>query len=132
MIGLDTNILLRATLDDDPIQSPLARELLSSLGERRRGFVNIPVLVEFFWVLRSRYRLPHERLARMMRELLEVQHLEFEALETVGKAVAIYESRAADFPAAVIAMRNREFGTDTTFTFDRNAARALSSMELLA
>lgn len=132
MIGLDTNILLRATLDDDPVQSPLAQELLQSLNERRRGFVNLPVVMEFFWVLRSRYRLPHERLAGIMRALLEVEHLEFEALETIGKAVAVYEGRVADFPDAVIAMRNRELGADVTFTFDRKAASAIPSMELLA
>lgn len=132
MIGLDTNILLRATLNDDPIQSPSAQALLQSFGEQRRGFVNLQVMMEFFWVLRSRYGLPHERLAGIMRKLLEVEHLEFEALETIGKAVAIYEGRIADFPDAVIAMRNRELGADRTFTFDRNAARTIPSMELLS
>ena len=132
MIGLDTNVLLRATLNDDPVQSPSAQELLQSLDAQRRGFVNIPVMMEFFWVLRSRYRLPHERLAGILRRLLEVEYLEFEALEAIGKAVAIYEGRIADFPDAVIAMRNHELGAVRTFTFDRNTARRLPQMELLA
>jgi len=132
LIGLDTNVLLRATLNDDPVQSPSAQELLQSLDAQRRGFVNIPVMMEFFWVLRSRYRLPHERLAGILRRLLEVEYLEFEALEAIGKAVAIYEGRIADFPDAVIAMRNHELGAVRTFTFDRNAARRLPQMELLA
>ncbi len=130
MIGLDTNILLRATLNDDPVQSPSAQKLLQSLDDQNRGLVNIPVMMEFFWVLRSRYKVPHERLAGIMHRLIEVEFLEFEALETVGKAVAIYEGRVADFPDAVIAMRNRELGADRTLTFDRNAARSIPSMEL--
>lgn len=132
MIGIDTNILLRATLNDDPRQSPSAQALLQSLGEQRKGFVNLPVMMEFFWVLRARYRLPHERLASIMRNLLEVEHLEFEALETIGKAIVIYEGRNGDFPDAVIAMRNQELGADITFTFDRDAARAIPSMDLLS
>ncbi len=132
MIGLDANILLRATLNDDPVQSPLAQKFLHSLDEQRPGFVNIPVIMEFFWVLRSRYKLPHARLAGTMRNLLEVEHIEFEALETIGKAIAIYESRIADFPDAVIAMRNNELGADKTVTFDRHAAASISTMELLA
>lgn len=132
MLGLDTNILLRAVLDDDPIQTPAAQRLLRSLDEERPGFVNIPVLLEFFWVLRSRYKVPRPRLAVIMHQLLEVKHLEFEALETAGRAVAIYESGIGDFPDAVIAIRNRELGADRTFTFDEGAARTIPSMELLA
>lgn len=132
MIGLDTNILLRAVLNDDPVQSPAARRLLQGLGSERQGFVNIPVLMEFFWVLRSRYRLPQARLAASIRDLLEVEHLEFEALDVLGRALTMYEGGIADFPDAIIAMRNRELGTTTTFTFDERAARALTSMELLS
>ena len=70
MIGLDTNILLRATLNDDPVQSGAAQRLLKTLDENEGGFVNVPVLMEFFWILRSRYKLPQARLAAVMRDLL--------------------------------------------------------------
>lgn len=132
MIGLDANILLRAILNDDPVQSVAAQKLLRSLGEDRSGFVNVPVLMEFFWVLRSRYKLPRARLASVMRDLLEVEYLEFEALQTVGKALAAYEGGTADFADAIIGMRNLELGVEKTFTFDENAAKTVSGMELLA
>ncbi|MDN5926428.1 MAG: type II toxin-antitoxin system VapC family toxin [Hyphomicrobiales bacterium] len=132
MIGLDTNILLRWMLNDDPVQSPAARRLLQSLDESRRGFVDILVMLEFFWVLRSRYKLPRTRLVGALRDLLEVKHLEFEAFETIGKALVSYERLAADFSDAVIAMRNSELGADKTLTFDEGAASRISSMELLA
>lgn len=132
MIGLDTNILLRATLGDDPVQSPLARTLLDGLGEEGPGLVNIPVLMEFFWVLRSRYKIPHARMTQTLRILLEIEHLEFEALETVGRAFALYEGGEADFADAVVALRNRELGAGVTLTLDRRAAARIPSMELLA
>ena len=132
MIGLDTNILLRATLNDDPVQSMAAQQLLRSLGEDAPGFINLLVLMEFFWVLRSRYKLPRTRLAGVMRDLLEIQHIEFEALETVGKALTTYESGNADFSDAIFALRNRELGAHSTFTFDESAAKSVSGMKFLA
>lgn len=132
MIGLDTNILLRATLNDDPVQSPAAQRLLKALDEEEPGLVNLPVLLEFFWVLRSRYKLPRARLAWTLRSLLGVEHIEFEALHVAGKALATFESGAADFSDAVIALRNRELGAATTVTFDKDAAKSVSGMELLS
>jgi predicted nucleic-acid-binding protein len=132
LIGIDTNILLRSTLDDDPVQSPAAQRLLQSLDESHQGFVNIPVMLEFFWVLRSRYKLPRERLVGALHDLLEVKHIEFEAFETIGKALVLHERLAADFSDAVIAMRNRELGADKTLTFDKAAASHIPSMELLS
>ncbi len=132
MIGLDTNILLRATLNDDPVKSKAAQRLLKGLGENERGLVNLPVLMEFFWVLRSRYKLPQTRLAGVMRDLLGVEYIEFEALEVVGKALATYEAGAANFADTIIALRNRELGAARTFTFDEGAAKSVAGMELLS
>jgi predicted nucleic-acid-binding protein len=132
LIGLDTNILLRATLNDDPVQSRAAQRLLRSLDEDERAFVNLQVLMEFFWVLRSRYKLPQARLAGVMHDLIGVEYIEFEALEVIGKALATYESGAADFADMVIALRNRELGAAKTFTFDEGAAKSVPAMELLA
>lgn len=132
MIGLDTNILLRAMLNDDPIQSSVAQRLLSGFDRERPGFVSIPVLMELFWVLRSRYKLPRHALAEAIRNLLEVEHLEFEAFNVVGKALAVFESGIADFPDAIIALRNRELGASITLTFDEGAAKSVADMELLS
>lgn len=132
MIGLDTNVLLRATLNDDPRQSAAAQTLMQQLRADMPGFVNIPVLMEFFWVLRSRYRLPQPRLAAIVRALLETENIEFEALEIAGKALAAYEGGSADFADTIIALRNRELGAHDTLTFDGNAAKSVPGMKLLA
>ena len=131
MIGLDTNILLRAVLDDHETQSPQARRVLLSLGETRVGLVSLAVLLEFFWVLRSRYKLPRQRLVDMLRKLSEVEFIRLEASEIVGAALAAYESGGLDFADVVIALRNRQLGAEITYTFDKGAATAVPAMELL-
>jgi predicted nucleic acid-binding protein len=47
MIGLDTNILVRYLTQGDPIQSPMAREIIERrLTEENPGFVSIVAMVE--------------------------------------------------------------------------------------
>lgn len=132
MIGLDTNVLLRATLNDHPVQSPAAQGLLRTLDESRQGFVNVSVLLEYFRVLDSRYGIPRPRLVAAIRDLLELEHLHFESYEAVGQALAAYDGQGADFSDAVIALSNSEFGVERTFTFDKDAAQRVPGMELLA
>lgn len=129
--GVDANVLLRALLNDDPSQSAIAHELLASLSDERRGYVGISALLEIFWVLRSRYRVPRQPLCETMRELLMIKHLDIESSAAVVQALAMYRKGRMDFEDALLAERNVEADCDFTYTFDRNAAKAVSSMQLL-
>ena len=39
MIGVDTNILVRAVLDDHPKEAPIARKLISQLAKNKKLFI---------------------------------------------------------------------------------------------
>lgn len=130
-LGIDANVLLRALLNDHPHQSVAARDLLASLGEERRGYVGISALLEIFWVLRSRYRVPRQALYETMRELLTIKYLDIESSDAVAQALSMYQKRRAEFEDALLAERNVEAGCGFTYTFDRDAAKAIPSMELL-
>ena len=131
-LGLDANVLLRALLNDDPQQSILARDLLASLDENRRGHLGIPAVLEIFWVLRSRYRVPRQALHETMRELLMIRYLDVESSDAVAQALSMYQKRRAEFEDVLLAERNVEAGCQLTYTFDREASKAIPSMELLA
>lgn len=130
-IGLDANIVLRALLNDHPRQSSAARDLLATLNAERRGYLGVSALLEIFWVLRSRYRIPREALCETMRELLMTEHLEIETSDAVVRALAHYRKGRIDFQDALLAERNAESGCDYTLTLDRDAAKAIPTMELL-
>lgn len=130
-LGMDANVLLRALLNDDPKQSVLARDLLASLDEERRGYLGISAVLEIFWVLRSRYRVPREAIHETMRELLTIKYLDVESSEAVAQALSMYQKRRAEFEDALLGERNVEAGCDFTYTFDRDASNAIHSMELL-
>ncbi len=58
MIAVDTNIVLRLILDDEPRQIETIRQLM----QRQRLFVSLTVLLETGWVLESRYRMPRSQV----------------------------------------------------------------------
>lgn len=129
--GLDANVLLRALLNDHPQQSVAARDLLASLGDEREGYIGIPAVLETFWVLRSRYQVPREALYETIRGLLTIKHLEVESSDAVAQAITMYRKGRAEFADALLAERNAEAGCGHTYTFDRDAATAMTSMTLL-
>jgi predicted nucleic-acid-binding protein len=131
-VGLDANILLRALLNDDPAHSPIARKLLSQLDRDRRGYVGVSALLETFWVLRSRYKVPRDLLHDTLRELLAIENIDVESAEPVAQALAMYAKGNMDFPDALLAERNLEAGCGRTLTFDQKAVRAIPSMELVS
>lgn len=130
--GIDSNILLRALLDDDPVQSPVARSILEKLARDGSGFVGISALLETFWVMRSRYKIPRETICDTIRAMLRTEGLDMESADAVTQALVHFEEGKVDFPDALLALRNLEAGCASTLTFDKRAARAVPGMELLA
>jgi predicted nucleic-acid-binding protein len=118
-------------LNDDPVQSTSARSLLSSFDIDNRGYVGISVLLETFWLLRSRYKVPRETLHDTIRQLLMTDHIEFESFEAIARALTLYQ-KGAEFPDALVAERNLEAGCRFTHTLNQRAAARIPSMELLA
>jgi predicted nucleic-acid-binding protein len=132
MIGFDTNVILRALLGDDPVQSPIAQKKLAGLSSAERGYVSAGVLLELYWVLNRFYRMPRAVIGRTIQRLLEVEWLFFEDFGSLALAIQTYEAGNVDFSDAFIAERNTERGCIVTVTFDGDAAKRVPGMELLA
>ncbi len=98
MIALDSNVLLRILLNDDPKQSRQAQAVVAratGLGEA----VLLPdvVLCEVEWVLSSTFGLSRARVAETLRRLLEGTEFAFADRTAISAAVASYERGKADF-----------------------------------
>ena len=120
MIGLDTNILIRLLVEDDPRQVKAARELVANAvakGELLR--VDPIVLCEVVWVLRTAYRVPKVRIVNALEGLLSAAELEVGDADPVRDALEDFRVGKGDFADYVIARRNRAAGCDATATFDR-------------
>ncbi len=124
LVGIDTNVVLRAVLDDDPNQSPLAQDLFRSLTPERRGLLTQVTLAETYWVLERAVGMPRSTCLAVIRRLVETEVLEFDDGEGVVRALALAEE-GADFADALIQGAMELFGAGETVTFDRRAAERL-------
>ena len=126
-ITADTNVLVRAVLDDDPQQSAIARTVLS---EAEIIYVPLPVLCEFAWVLRQGRRLTPDEVAAEIRALMQASTLVTDRLAVeAGLAVA---DLGGDFADGVIAHEGRGMGSEAFVSFDRKAVRLLSDAGISA
>lgn len=130
MIGLDTNVLVRFLVQDDPEQAAAATALFSGLSLSDPGFVCREVLVELVWVLERAYGLPRADIALALDGLLEAQELVIETADSVAVAVDRYRKGGAGFADQMVALAGQGAGCHVTASFDRKAAN-LPGMRLV-
>ncbi|MCE6074237.1 PIN domain-containing protein [Agrobacterium vitis] len=131
MIGIDTNILLRLTMQDDDIQTKQALALADSLTQDQPGFVNSAVLLEFIWTARRQVKMSKEELKIILSGFLDSENLVLEDENVIELTLDEMNRSSEEFADIFIALKNRELGCRTTMTFDRKAARTVPHMELL-
>ena len=131
MIGLDTNVLLRAVTRDDPVHSPLARTLIGALDEARPGYINIVVLVEFSWSLRTRYKYERGAIIDAVEALLQSAAFVVASRDAVNAALARSRDDGLHFADALIGELNRVAGCHTTMTFDKPASKRAAFTQLV-
>ena len=130
MTGLDTNVLLRFLLQDEPDQSARAAALMSSFSLRDPGFISSVTLAESVWVLGRTYRRPNQEISSFVRGLLDAEQLVVENHEVVAQALRRFDGSNADFADCLIERLGNSAGCTRTMTFDVNASK-MSGMALL-
>jgi predicted nucleic-acid-binding protein len=88
MTAVDTNVLVRIVVNDDPAQSARAAEFLR---QQDRVFLAKTVLLEVEWVLRSAYRLGRREILAILRGILAMGSAEVEDEAAVVQAMRWYE-----------------------------------------
>lgn len=131
MIGIDTNVIVRYLVQDDPVQSRLATRFVErSLSPDNPGFVTSITLCEIAWVLAECYGADRKRVRDIIEGLLVSKQILVERAELTWKALRAWDASAADFSDALIGQTVAAHGGEKTVTFDRAAAK-LPEFELL-
>ena len=123
MPGIDTNVLVRYLVEDDPEQAQAARALLEGLTTDRPGFICREVLVELVWVLGRAYRFSRAQIAFVLDQLGSTDGLVVEAGDDVAHAAIRYSIGGADFPDLMILAAAERAGARPLYTFDRALGR---------
>lgn len=124
MIAVDTNVLIRLLVRDDPGQTALAERLLQEAADAgEQCFISDPVLCEVEWVLESSYRAARGDILAAMQELLAGDLFVFEDREVFRQVIARYQESKADLSDCLIGAKARAQGARTTYTFERALAK---------
>ncbi len=96
MLAVDTNVVVRLLVNDDPRQGALARRLF----ELDEIFIGVTVLLESAWVLESVYGLSAGDTVKALRGLLGLANVRVEdagavaaALDAVSKGLELADAR---------------------------------------
>src|SRR4051812_47826423 len=116
MIAVDTNVVVRFLMADDPDQTEVARDCVAA-----GIFVSHGGLMESEWVMRSAYRMDRARIAALLADFLELGSVEVEDRDALLWASDRYRQGAdwADMLHLIASRAQPSFAT-----FDRSLAGA--------
>ena len=130
MIAIDTNILARYVIGDDPKHSPRARAFFRTLTSENPGWIPFASILELVWLMDRSYKMPKDAILTVLEGLNSRSTLVFERAAEFRNALQLYRNSSADFGDCLIAASARAAGCSKIVTFDKIAARDLG-MELL-
>lgn len=121
-ITVDTNVLVRAIVEDDPAQAAAAQHVLT---EAEVAALPIPALCELSWVLDRGYRLGKPDIALAIETLVSARNVVVD--EPAVEAGLTMLSAGGDFADGVIAHVGQAMGGETFVSFDKKAVKKLAA-----
>jgi predicted nucleic-acid-binding protein len=123
VIGIDTNVLVRHLVEDDPEQAELVRRVIDARTPDDPAFVSTAVVIETIRVLKRRYRVGRSDIHRAFEALLCTRELVFESGPALWRAIQDADEAGNDLADAIIAHAAIDAGCDGIVTFDKQAQR---------
>ena len=121
-ISVDTNVLVRAVLQDDAEQARTAAKILE---EASLIAISLPCLCELAWILLRGAQFPKEKVAVAIRALLDAGNVVMNR-PAVEAGLSILAA-GGDFADGVIAYEGNWLGGETFVSFDKKAVSLLTA-----
>jgi predicted nucleic-acid-binding protein len=121
-ITADTNVLLRAAVQDDPDQ---ARQAAKLLQQAELVAVPVPVFCEFVWVLRRGYKVSTPEISAAVRRLIKSANVVVNR-PAIDAGLSVLDA-GGDFADGVIAYEGDWLGAEEFVSFDSKAVSILRS-----
>jgi predicted nucleic-acid-binding protein len=125
MKALDTNVLIRFLIEDDPQQAAIVHQLFRDAEQSGQAMrVTSLVLLESIWVLESVYQVSRSAILDTISELLALPVLEIEQQPAIRRFIESARTSSVDLSDALIGHCARGSGCEVVLTFDKEAARS--------
>ncbi len=130
MPALDTNVLVRYLVADDPGQFQIAKAYIEDADRQESLFIPLSVSVELEWVLRSLYDLDKLAILTTFNQLLETREIEFQEESSIEITLSLFTDNNADFADCLHVASAFSNARTPLMTFDKKASR-VADAELL-
>ncbi len=117
---IDTNVFLRAILDDHKIQSTKSKRFLTEIANTEKGtfYTTIFVIMEIEFTLRSLYKFKKNDIADVIKSIINTPKLHVEEINLILKALVKYEKLNVDFVDCLNDEKNYE--CKQIYSFDKD------------
>lgn len=118
---LDTNIFLRHLTNDEPVQSPAARELIRAVEQGRlTAWTTALVVAEMVFILSNpkTYHVERARIRELLLPLLSLPHLKLEHKRLYPRIFDLYVALPIDYVDCYHAVLVGYYRQDTLYSFD--------------
>lgn len=120
MQTLDTNVVIRVLIGDDPVQTPLAEQAFLDAIAGGGAFIPDVVLVEVAWVLRG-YGLERSQRHELLERLIRTRGVVVVDVDGVIDALSRFQ-QGGDFADHLVLARATRNGALPVVTFDQRFA----------
>ena len=119
-ISVDTNVLVRIALQDEPKQVAVANDLF-----RKASLIVIPLpcLCEMVWVLKQGFKLSNDDIIYSLEKLLNIQKVKLNR-PAVSQGLVLLKM-GGDFADAIMEYEGSSLGGEVFCSFDKKAVRLL-------
>lgn len=124
MISFDTNVLVRAFLDDDREQSTAAQKFLKESSDQGKVFISSYALLEFAWVLKVK-KFTRKEIVEAILTLVDSPGVTIGQKDVLLEALDSYVKGKADFGDHMILAESRKNGVHEINTFDQKFLKDL-------
>jgi len=124
---VDTNVILRWLLGDNPEQFKVVHAVLSS-PQLKKCYVPDIVLAECVWVLQSMYTFDRDLVAEILTVLVDTPVFVFNRQVFVDTLALYQTKKSLSFVDCLLLMQTRQNNTQPLLTFDAKLQRVADSL----
>jgi predicted nucleic-acid-binding protein len=125
MKGLDTNVLVRYLVKDDPAQFAIVERRLDLAADRKEQLLIAPVvLCELVWVLETAYGCKRAEIASTLEQILRTAQFEVLDKDIIWAAWDDYRNGKGDFADYYLGRQYEHAKAEKTLTFDKSLAHS--------
>ena len=125
MKAVDTNLLVRFLVVDDPAQAARVKKIFETAeGSGDVRMVSTLVALELVWVLSAVYECSRNDILDAFEQLCMLPVLCFENPDLINGLIRMGRTTGTDLPDILIGLAGQALGCRTTLTFDRKAAQS--------